>query len=125
MQSITEASLRVATCSGALSLGKIKASRVDVDTAGESRLASVISKRLAPPLFLMHSKLECVACMHNWVNSRLILCILAASAPPASPPPPLPLGGLPSGTAMTSCGHQIVTVLNVECSSGVGDCCHC
>lgn len=35
--SVTEASLRVATCSGALKLGKIKASTVDVDTAGESQ----------------------------------------------------------------------------------------
>ena len=35
VESITEASLRVATCSGALKLGKIKASSVDVDTAGE------------------------------------------------------------------------------------------
>ena len=38
VESVTEASLRVVTCSGALKLGKIKASSVDVDTAGESHL---------------------------------------------------------------------------------------
>lgn len=43
MQSITEASLRVATCSGAVTLGKIKASSVDVDTAGMSHSASMVS----------------------------------------------------------------------------------
>lgn len=43
VQSITEASLRVATCSGAVTLGKIKASSVDVDTAGGSLQCQVIT----------------------------------------------------------------------------------
>ena len=42
MQSITEDSLRVATCSGALTLGKIKASSIDVDTAGTAHFASMV-----------------------------------------------------------------------------------
>ena len=50
MASVTEASLRVATCSGALKLGKIKASTVDVDTAGESEalLATLSAHTLRP-----------------------------------------------------------------------------
>ena len=51
MESVTEASLRVVTCSGALKLGKIKASSVDVDTAGESQLCIHSQQVLCAPGF--------------------------------------------------------------------------
>lgn len=43
IQSVTEASLRVMTCSGALKLGKIKASSVDIDTDGGSLQCQVMT----------------------------------------------------------------------------------
>lgn len=59
MESVTEASLRVVTCSGALKLGKIKASSLDVDTAGESQLCTCDQQVLCAPEFQMHPMLAC------------------------------------------------------------------
>ena len=61
VESVTEASLRVVTCSGNLKLGKIKASLVDVDTAGEPNLCIHDQQVLCAHWFQMHLTFECVS----------------------------------------------------------------
>ena len=52
IQSVTEASLRIASCSGAVKLGKIKASSADVNTEGSISPIAFMSMFLSTSLFL-------------------------------------------------------------------------
>lgn len=69
IQSVTEASLRVMTCSGALKLGKIKASSVDIDTDGESK---DLAKSLVPATPM---SIAAVACMQAVAPAEICSCI--------------------------------------------------
>lgn len=74
VESVTEASLRVVTCSGALKLGKIKASSVDIDTAGESPLCIRCQQVRYAPSFRCIQSLKSSYCwvLPGWGDRALM-----------------------------------------------------